>query len=244
MTPNKLGKLAAGTLLLTTRKTQKKIAEAVSRNIALAAADAHKRENEKRAAALAILLIASRAMASDVRSAIQWGRTEARVSARSRLGRELVAAGVLLKPDGHAAPTSEDALHAQMSAESLATQWRTLATGAILSADRKGRSVGQAIESTRDGMKFRTLRTATSESAQAYSEEHRTVSRELDVDGDLVARQWSALLDACGMCWPHDGETVGLDEGFSGGDEPGYVHSHCRCVPILVSRAASLKEAA
>ena len=50
-----------------------------------------------------------------------------------------------------------------------------------------------------------------------------------------MLREWSAMLEACERCWPHDGERVGLDEGFFGGDEPGSVHPRCQCSETIVS---------
>jgi len=250
----RLVRLAAGTMLLAQASTKKKLAKTVAVHVDAVAAEAARRhERDKKAAALALLLLGAKAMVPDLARSIVDGRADARKSARGRLFAELKAAGLALG----AAPwvfgnrAEEDAAHAQLSAESLASQWQGLAAASLIAARRVEQPVAQAIRGTVRKMKDRTERTAATETAQAYSDEHREALRDLvRQDRQLaggewaaeaeakLARQWSALLDACERCWPHDGETVGLNETFSGGDEPGFMHARCRCIEVIVEADA------
>ena len=88
-------------------------------------------------------------------------------------------------------------------------------------------------------MQAKIARTAETEAARAYNDEHLERARDMLAAGDLppgaLLREWSALIDACEACWPHDGERTGIDESFSGGEEPGSVHPRCRCSDIIVA---------
>lgn len=262
MTPvnKRLVTLAAGALLLADRSAKRKVAAAVKQHADKAAADAEKqRDGERKAALLLILLHRSKAMAADVRQAILEARREARETARARLNAELKAAGVVLSAHEWVvgSRSDEDAVHAESSATSLASQWRGIALAAVLLARRKETSEAEALETTHAAMQSRIDRTASTEVAQAYADEHRHAL--VDVvdfdkryrDGGLaerieakIVREWCAMLDACERCWPHDGEQVGIHESYDGGDEPGYMHARCRCYEIVTSASAESEMAA
>jgi hypothetical protein len=257
---SKLARRAVGSVLLTEADTRDAISDAVHSHIERVATQAEQRHTKERhAAMLALLLAGAKAMAEDVRIAILSGREDARNAARGRLHAEMVAAGIALEAHHWAvgARSEEDAAHAASSADSLAAQWRGMAMVAALRAHRREMPVSEAIDLTRGPMKARIERTAASETAQAYNDEHLRSAREIADfdrkfrDGELaerivtsLGRQWSALVDACERCIPLDGEIVGLYESFSGGEEPGYVHAHCRCVEIIVPLEATSARAA
>lgn len=245
---SKLAKLAAGALLLASQAAERKIKRAIEIGAADAAEHATKeRDRERAGAVLALLVGASRRMVPDLTAAILGGRTAAREAARRRLLAELKASGVGPPPAVWPfAQRSDDDIRAHAAAESLAVQWRGVAAANAAGAIRREESGAAAIRKTTQAMGARVRRTAVTESSQAYGDEHAQAIRDMVAqderfgDGSWAAaarglmREWSALLDACPACWPHDGERVGLDEQFSGGDEPGSVHAHCRCTELLV----------
>jgi len=260
VTPKQLARLGVGALLLAETSARKAIAKAVETHVDNAAAELQRRkDNERKAAALVLLLGGARAMSEDVRAAIVAGRKEAREAARRRLNAELKTAGIVIEAHewvvGNRMP--EDTAHAASAAESLAGQWRGLAIAVTLAAKRKETSAASEVSTTIRPMRARIERTATSEIAQAYNDEHVAALRDIVEhdrayrDGELadrietqLARQWSALVDACERCWPLDGVTVGINESFPGGDEPGSMHIRCRCIDVLVEASESSRLAA
>ncbi len=239
---------SAGAILLAGDRTGKLMARAADAQVAQAAQELGSRSGERKAVALLVLLAAGRRMAEGLTGAVLAGRKEARSLAARRLGAELELAGVsgetgspALIAASHLARFESDGVEAQMAAESLAGQWRALASRAVLQAQRLGEDVARAVSATRRPLERRIARTAETESTRAYNDEHAERLRDLvargDLDPDRVLREWSALLDACEDCWPHDGERVGVSDSFSGGDEPGDVHPRCRCTALLVSAA-------
>jgi hypothetical protein len=251
MSDKTLVKLSAGSLLLAQRDANASIAAAVNAHIDRAAAQAAKhQDNERKAALLVLLLLVAKAMAADARTAILGARTGARDASRARLNAELRAGGIVLAAHQWvvAHRGDEDDAHAVSSADSLAGQWRGLAVASVMRARRLEKPLGEAIESTRAPMVARVDRTASTEVAQAFADEHsRALADVIDFDktyrdGALadkieseMVREWVAMLDACDRCWPHDGEQVGINESFGGGDEPGFMHARCRCYEILTS---------
>jgi len=251
----KAEKLAAGILLLRGKSLTRRLAGLAATHAALAA----DRAGDTRLALLGGLMTQSDAFADEARRAIRDSRAQVREDARDRLRKEIAALGIVWIASGlhfgdrHAA----DDVSAHAAADSLAAQWRGLAMARALKAQRLDEDVRAAIRATGPAMVPRVARTAQTEVAQAYNDEHRSALREAVQfdksfrDGEfasrvetLVKRRWSALLDACSECWPLDGETVGLYEAFTGGEEPGFVHPHCRCVEVFVSEEGAKAEAA
>jgi hypothetical protein len=181
------------------------------------------------------LLSEGRSMVPRLADAISVGRAEARRAARKALRAELVAAGVALEVAGdEGRADAHDAATAAIVAESLVTQWRGIASSLRdEDGDVPEKKLARAFEPRLD-------RVARSETAEAYGDEHRAsvarLARRYPEETATLGKRWSALLDACERCWPHDGETVALDEEFSGGAVPGSVHPRCQCTEVLVER--------
>jgi hypothetical protein len=246
----KARRASAGALLLAGDRATRTMMAAADTAIAGASHELrqHRQTDAKRVAALLVLLAASKRMSSALADAILTGRKEARTLAAGRLGAELRLVGVssetgspALLAASHGARMQADVAEATIAAESLAGQWRGLASRAVLVAQRKGEDVAAAVSGTRVPLKSRVERTAESEATRAYNDEHAERARDLVAQGDLdpsaVLREWSAEIDACEHCWPMDGERVKIDESFPGGYEPGEVHPRCRCSDIIVSAA-------
>lgn len=244
----KARRLAAGSLLLAADRARAAMTRAADQAIAGAAHELRQRRraDEQRVAPLLVLIAAARKMSEVLSGAILIGRKEARGLAASRLGAELRMAGVgsetgspALLAAAHGARMQSDLAEAGIAADALAGQWRGLAARAVLVARRKGEDVPGAVSATRDAMLPRIERTAETESARAYNDEHAERARDMvargDLDPDAVLREWSAEIDACERCWPLDGERARIDESFSSGLEPGEVHPRCRCVDVIVA---------
>jgi len=252
-TANAHVRLSVGTLLLTQDRAERMVADAVHDEADIAAAQlARKKERERRAVILAMLLIAGKRMAGSVQRALVRGRAQARIAARGRLEAELEAVGlsaaIIAALSRHAGAKRErlddDKLHAQAAADSLASQWRTVAIAAALSAVARGRDPSDAIAGSARLVRTRSDRTAETEAGQAYNDEHfGALDDAVQADESFAAaleearimREWSALADACPSCAPLDGTRVGLPEPFPGGVEPGTMHPRCRCIAVLVS---------
>jgi len=237
--------------------TRKHIQDALSDGIDAAAAQLaakRKAERERKAALLSLLLALSPALVAKVQAGIVRGRQAARASAAKRVVAELTAAGIVLGPQGITANrpllaaaqmnrAADDAIHARAAAESLVTQWRGLAVHASRVAERDGEDDVAAIVRTKAIMVPRVERTANTETAVAYNEEHGEVVREMAryddaferelADADVM-REWSAMADACENCWPRDGEQIGINDSWSGPD-PGEMHIGCRCIEFYIS---------
>lgn len=261
-TSSRAARLNAGTLLNAQAVARRQLQAAIAASIQAAVADAARRQHDDRArkaAILALLLLASKRMAEQAKAAIVEGRRHARREGARRLATELVALGVTLKtgswPMGFAAGVivngwqhrgHEDDLHATTAADALAVAWRAAAFRAASVALREDRDVAGAIQGTAAAMTPRAERTSDTEIAGAYSEERRlslvdasTADPEFrDVVTRLrLVRRWVAMLDACPLCWPLDGE-LAVDGRFDGGAEPGFMHPRCRCTDELVVASA------
>lgn len=243
---HKARRASAGALLLAGHRARQLMTRGVDDAIAGAAHELRQRRaDEKRALVLLVLLAAGKRMTAGLAVAIEAGRRQARGLAAQRLGAELRAAGVSregsvgLLAGLHIDRMGADAVEATIAAESLAGQWRALASRAVLQAQRLGEDVPAAVSASREPMQAKIARTAETEAARAYNDEHLERARDMLAAGDLppgaLLREWSALIDACEACWPHDGERTGIDESFSGGEEPGSVHPRCRCSDIIVA---------
>lgn len=253
-------RISVGTLLLQQRAADTAIRARFTAEISKAADEADQRRKDERGAIiLAMLLSWSKRMTDAAAKAIADGRQAAREAARKRLAIELKAAGIMLTAHEWQVRSrqDEDDGYAAHAGDSLAGQWRTLAIAAVLGAARKEKTTGQAIRSTARPMRLRIARTAQTEVARAYSDEHSDALVDIVEydrafrDGALAerletqtARQWSAMADACPMCLPLDDVIVGIGEAFPGGFEPGYVHPHCRCIEVAVERENVVTKAA
>lgn len=256
-------RVSAGTLLLLEARTRRQATDAIDAAIDKAVADAARQRRagrNERAALLALILLASRDMATLLGSALFRGRLGAREGAVGRLRVELGAAGVILaahalRPASHR--LVEDTHHAGSAAESLAIAWRGVAIHRTLQAARQGDDVVSAIESTRGPMGPRLVRTAATETSQSYNDEHTEALADAMVYQDglaealeaaQVVRVWDAILDlrTCAECGAHDGEIAPPGQSFRSGHEPGFVHPLCRCISTVLAlpMSASLLKAA
>ena len=253
-------RVTAGTLLRSERATLRDLRSQVHAGIDHAVADVRREQHasgRRKAAVLALLLFASRSMATNAARAIRDGRRRARIAGAARLRLELGLAGLavgggLLLAHEH---RPEDAHHAQTSGESLATQWLSLATVAVGRALRRDEDVTSAIDETRRAMEHRAARTAGTETAQAFNDERSVgLADAIERDAEFAAaieaagfvRYWDAILDrrTCQVCRNHDGETAPIGASFSDDDEPGDVHVLCRCIAMIVPASWGAKAAA
>ena len=149
---------------------------------------------------------------------------DSRIEARS-LAKQVAAVELDISTIDAAAYTDEDSTRSSLIAASL--------VGAIglaaLILLKRGKSdplkYAIALED------YRLRRVAATETFNAYSRGHY----EIDVP-EGWARRWDATLDIriCRICRQMHGETVPVDESFSGGLVPGDVHPNCRCFPTYV----------
>ena len=244
---HKARRASAGALMLAGDEAGRLMRRAADAQIAQAAHELRgRRQNEKRASVLLVLLAAGARMAGGLADAVAAGRKRARGLAATRLGAELAALGIEpqtgspgLLAAQHLDRMGADAVEAQIAAESLAGQWRALATRAVLQAQRTGEDVAAAVSATREPLLPKIARTAETEATRAFNDEHLEHVRDMIARGDvpehLVMREWSALIDACERCFPLDGVRVGVAESFPGGEEPGSVHPRCRCSELIVA---------
>ena len=137
----------------------------------------------------------------------------------------------------------EDDLSAHTAAQSLAASWGQRALAKVIAwQDEPSKSLGAAVQRTVAELDKSVRRTATTETARAYSDEHDegigwVAEQHKEASWfPAVFRTWSAILDraTCGTCRAHDGEIVLIGMDFEGGDEPGFVHPSCRCTPSIV----------
>jgi hypothetical protein len=232
---SKLERLSAGALLLQQRAAKKAMAATVKRSAVIAVSSTTRQQSASD-------------MSAELSDVIFDARQKARRSARGRLTAELKHHGVDL-PDHRwkiGSRAEDDRRGANSAARSLSKQW--IAIAAIIVAKRDtDKPIPLNVAAA--AMASKVERTARTEVASAFSDEHAEALRDIvDYDrrwrdGELAAlieqkvvRQWNALLDACDRCWPYDGEQVGIDEEFPGGAVPGGQHPHCCCTEVLVER--------
>lgn len=237
----RLARLASGSLLLATRRTETLLREAARPHVRDAARRVTGDETPTQSARS--LLAVSGAMVPALALAVIRGRKLARRAATARLVAELDATGQGLVRGGQAAAKlsvaamAEDEVAAQSVAESLAIQWRQVAQG-LLMAGRDRVDPKVAVERSERAFRPRLVRVSTTETAVAYQDEHRArlalAVRQGEVDSDRLMLEWSALTDACPRCRPLHGERVRVGESFSTGDRPGSVHVNCSCVELVV----------
>ena len=237
-------RLAAGMLLLRERAARADIDQSARAATAQVGDDIGRRRSQGRAAALAAIVVAARALAPRIQADIARNRQAARAAASTRLGAELGAAGVALAAMGptHAARAHEDDALAESAAASLAAQWRTILMASVLRAARKDEDAATALRKAAPAMDCRVERTAATEIAYAYNDEHARALEEAQqrepglFAGIQIVRVWSAVLDrrTCIECADRDGRVV------EGDDPP--LHPLCRCVSVAMtfSEAQSL----
>ena len=240
------------------RGTRTHLTHAVDSGVDGAVASASRQSGSERAhkgVLLAAIVVAGRSMALAASAAIAAGRLGAREASAERLRVELgvlgatAIAAAILK---HSDRAHEDAAFADTAGASLAAAWQGLAVVAASKAVREERDVAKAVDSTRKQMLHRIERTAATETAAAYNDEHRRALEDaIARDPDLaavaaeygVAWIWDAMLDkrTCENCEHMDGEVRGPGEDFSGGDPP--AHAGCRCILIMTTQTESRKAA-
>lgn len=169
------------------------------------------------------------------------------------LRRELVRHGFSDGPDAPARSTggaASDRASAEAAGASLAAAWHLSAVAAVTEWERaETRSLPPMLAKTATAMAPRVARTATTEVAVAFNDEHEDGTDEIaEKHSDAewlpaVLKLWNALLDrACPVCAGHDGEITVIGVGFSGGDVPGSVHARCRCSESLVFLPLRIKK--
>jgi hypothetical protein len=80
---------------------------------------------------------------------------------------------------------------------------------------------------------------AHTEAVRAFAGGRLGVAAQIGAD----RKRWDATAGACDICAPMDGETVGLDESFTSGDDAPPAHPNCRClVNILMPEEGTQAE--
>lgn len=206
-------------------------------------------------AALAAVRGAVSQLSSDLVAALEAGRADARHTAFIRVQAELSQLKHSLKRAGvgfDSLPlgstnglinTEDDNIVSYSAATSYVAAWLSATMAAVLKWSREqSGSVATAISIAAERQDYRLGRLASTETSQAYNDEHaaewadfvdtaKTDPRNLIWLG-LLFRRWDAILDrkTCPICARLDGEVAIVGQGFSSGYEPGSVHPHCRCI--------------
>lgn len=217
----------------------------------LVAAEAADSDRHTKRRLLLAIHHAADGLRQDLQAQVARGRRAARDAALQRTHLELAAAlravrGAALTLPA-ASPAPEDAGRAAGAAESFTASWRAALSAAVLRAERNGTEDAAppplALRAASDGQDYRLRRIAVTEVAEAYGAEHAeaaaTVEREHPSAAwlTLLVRVWDATLDRklCPTCARMDGRWALLGTRFKGDLEPGAVHPHCRCVPVLLA---------
>jgi len=143
-----------------------------------------------------------------------------------------------------------DAARAASASRSLASRWLLSTTTAVRQWESAGGKTSLP-QTARDGAKRIAPsldRTAATETAVAYAEEH---GRQMDAAAEqvkaaplqrLLHKRWEGVLDRkiCRVCANHDNEVVEASKPFRGGDIPGEVHPHCRCQSMVALSSTDL----
>lgn len=136
-----------------------------------------------------------------------------------------------------------DSARAAAASRSLASRWLLSTTTSIRQWEASGGKTSLP-QTARNGAKRIAPsldRTAATETAVAYAEEH---GRQTDAAAEqakaaplhhLLHKRWEGLLDRkiCRVCANHDNEVVEASKPFRNDDVPGEVHPHCRCQSIV-----------
>ena len=220
-------------------------------------------ESQKRVAIATVRAVAKR-LSDDVASAVLDSRKSARHAAVTRLGataalieREVRAAGLydrVQRPS--VSDGEEDSGHAENAGRSYASAWSAGALAAILrwADDAESQSIALAgpVSNVRVQLDYRIRRTATTETAQAFSDETDEgigyIAKQHAKSTWIAAlvKRWDAQLDrrVCATCAGLDGELALPGFPWSGDAEPGFVHACCRCTSAPLLIPARLSEAA
>lgn len=197
---------------------------------------------------------------SSLEQAIHTARGDARRVALGRLDAELRHVERELAAEGHPiairrpplSDAAEDGARAQASAASYAAAWAQAVTAALLAwADDEQGKLTHRVRAAGQSQEYRIARTATTEVATAYNDEHDEGVGYV-VEKNAGARwlaalfhRWDATLDrmTCPACRDHDGEIALAGTDFDAGDEPADVHTSCRCHDALLFLPARLPSA-
>lgn len=143
-----------------------------------------------------------------------------------------------------------DAAMATSASRSLASRW-LLSTTTTIQQWESGGGAASLPQAARDGAKRIASslgRTAATETAFAYAEEHaRQMAEAVEQAGGtplqpLLFKRWEGALDRkiCRVCANHDNEVVEASQPFRGGHVPGEVHPHCRCQSMAALTSTDL----
>ncbi len=197
-------------------------------------------------------------------AAILAARSEARGAALAELRKQVAVAERLFLSVGapirkgeldlHGrTPPAADASHAGTTAGALADVWHRDSLTRLLGWTREGAEgrMPYVGEDAAQAAQFRARRSAATEVAQAYNDETHeqfvelSARLETSVVTPLLFKRWEAVLDrvVCGRCANFDNQIVPINEGFRGGEVPGFVHPNCRCIGVLATHEADLNVA-
>lgn len=192
-------------------------------------------------AAAQAIRMSTRRIEAALEDSILRARIRARRAAIAQLEAELEELDVDLAVDE--SDGADDHVAALVAAAALAALWGRSIAAAYMTKDAN-EDVEDVVERSLVRFEASLRRTATTENAQAWNDEHHEalveVADQVGEDTQLMNR-WDATLDAktCPVCRDHDGELVPIGYEFPNGDVPGFVHPNCRCVSTLVKVAAS-----
>jgi len=165
-------------------------------------------------------------MYESVRRAILGGRSAARLLARNG-----VAALLGLTVPADPIVQLADLTRAQVLARSHVLQVERQLLKAR-AADPKA-TLRAAVKAT----EHRAAVLAATETFHAVAEERLRVASRVSLEtGVALFKSWNAEGDACPRCREVDGETVGINDQFSIGAEPGMAHAQCRCWVEIATR--------
>ena len=146
-----------------------------------------------------------------------------------------------------------DRARATSASRAMASRWLLSTTTSIRQWELDGgkASLPQAARSSTSRILSSLGRTAATETAFAYAEEH---GRQMNAAAEqakaaplarLLYKRWEGALDRkiCRVCANHDNEIVPATEPFRGGDVPGQVHPHCRCQAVVALTSTDLNTA-
>ena len=151
---------------------------------------------------------------------------------------ESVLASMLVKP---VQVREEDLCSSVSVAKTYAGRWLLIAMSVAALAVREDKTLTKAPDVATDGTETNLKSIAITETSKASSaealyqfDELYKVIKGTVLDG-LIMKRWSSVLESstCGICKGMHGETVKLDEDFTDGLLPGFVHPNCRCMAVL-----------
>lgn len=238
-------RISAGTLVLHEQKADASMREVVGEAIDRTVAEISRRRDDlTRVAFLLAVLGVARWLQVRLGGIVVDRRLEVRKAAAARLRAELAAASIALTIPASEArvAAAADQAYAEAAAATLASAWQAQAVAMGARADEPAR----AIEKTRLLMRPRIARTAATEMASAYNEEHRaSLERAIEKDSALkraldegrIIRVWDAYLDrrTCDACEARHDREVDF------GDEPP-LHPNCRCI-VTIQHVSAAKAA-